>query len=705
MARGNGIIRCDFDLSLKLTSLNMEPESKMRSESYGKNRMQIPELPSTESASTSAKPKEDSQSVSSVFREVCESIAIAFILAFLFRTFIGEAFVIPTGSMAPTLMGRHRDLICPECGFNFQVGTSNEVDASGAVNPGVSLSSAICPNCRYTMDLSTPEARKENPSYGGDRILVSKFAYWFYEPQRWDVSVFFFPGKARENYIKRMVGLPNETVKISQGDIFTKPKDATEYTIQRKPPEKILATMRPVFDNDCQSEKLRMAGVPSSWMERDQLVSNVTSEPNSSWEVSEDGRTFRAVARKSNESSETVTSPWLTYQHLPLSYDQWESVLIGEQATVPAQLITDFLSYNMISPTRELSRIPATSTTAASSQNDSNSGSSSVSSSEAWSGAPLKQTFAENLSPRALQGNPLQQMEPHWVGDLILESELEITPTASGLNPDGDVIFSLIKGGCSFSATLNLGSGIVTLGTDGVVTSDAASHSAESIPPKFAPKAQTPILYPGTYRIRFANVDDRMTFWVNDQVQEFSESPEYQRPSERWRPVQTDLTPVRIGFRRGASATDGGVAVSGLKLYRDLYYIATRTTTSNPELGNELLYRGSEDTVISHLLSTPSRWDVFQNTPEVEMELGEDQFLFFGDNSACSLDGRQWVSSAFGNPASWGWDQPQYWVDRSLLKGKAVFLFWPHSWHYISSGNGEPTIPLWPNTERMKRIR
>ena len=50
-------------------------------------------------------------------RETIESIVVAFVLAFLFRTFEAEAFVIPTGSMAPTLMGKHKDLTCPECGY------------------------------------------------------------------------------------------------------------------------------------------------------------------------------------------------------------------------------------------------------------------------------------------------------------------------------------------------------------------------------------------------------------------------------------------------------------------------------------------------------------------------------------------------------------------------------------------------------------
>jgi len=53
-----------------------------------------------------------------VFRETVESLVVAFVLAFLFRTFEAEAFVIPTGSMSPSLQGQHKDVECTHCGYS-----------------------------------------------------------------------------------------------------------------------------------------------------------------------------------------------------------------------------------------------------------------------------------------------------------------------------------------------------------------------------------------------------------------------------------------------------------------------------------------------------------------------------------------------------------------------------------------------------------
>ncbi|HTU26549.1 MAG TPA: S26 family signal peptidase, partial [Pirellulales bacterium] len=128
-------------------------------------------------------------------RETIESVIVAFVLAFLFRTFEAEAFVIPTGSMAPTLQGRHKDLICPECNLPYRVGASSEVDdevqrdvqrwTDELRNPRLTdreqqrlkdlisssdLVRGTCPNCRFPMSIDprTAEGEKWQP-FNGDR--------------------------------------------------------------------------------------------------------------------------------------------------------------------------------------------------------------------------------------------------------------------------------------------------------------------------------------------------------------------------------------------------------------------------------------------------------------------------------------------------------------------------------------------------------
>src|SRR5438045_8830783 len=91
------------------------------------------------------------------WRETVESVAMAVILALLFRGFVAEAFVIPTGSMAPTLMGRHKDVQCPECGQWYQTGASSERSQDGGLT-GAFVTTTTCPICRYTqrLDIRSP---------------------------------------------------------------------------------------------------------------------------------------------------------------------------------------------------------------------------------------------------------------------------------------------------------------------------------------------------------------------------------------------------------------------------------------------------------------------------------------------------------------------------------------------------------------------
>src|SRR6188768_3820715 len=110
-----------------------------------KNPSKIP-FPSAKASTPAAAiaPKAESYAM----RETVESIVIAFVLAFLFRTFEAEAFVIPTGSMAPTLMGRHKDVDCPKCGHRYQVGASEEEPSEDRDQMPSKIIAGECPICR-----------------------------------------------------------------------------------------------------------------------------------------------------------------------------------------------------------------------------------------------------------------------------------------------------------------------------------------------------------------------------------------------------------------------------------------------------------------------------------------------------------------------------------------------------------------------------
>ena len=75
--------------------------------------------PSVPSAPTPPTPRQNEDASLASIIDTIEAIIIALILALTFRAFVVEAFVIPTSSMAPTLLGAHFNVICPVCGYAF----------------------------------------------------------------------------------------------------------------------------------------------------------------------------------------------------------------------------------------------------------------------------------------------------------------------------------------------------------------------------------------------------------------------------------------------------------------------------------------------------------------------------------------------------------------------------------------------------------
>lgn len=53
----------------------------------------------------------------------------------------------------------------------------------------------------------------------GELILVNRLSYYFVSPSRGDSIVFIFPGTRSDRYIKRIIGLPGETIQISSDEI------------------------------------------------------------------------------------------------------------------------------------------------------------------------------------------------------------------------------------------------------------------------------------------------------------------------------------------------------------------------------------------------------------------------------------------------------------------------------------------------------
>src|SRR5262245_43355449 len=180
--------------------------------------------------------------------ETIQSLVVAFVLAMTFRGFVTEGFVIPTGSMAPTLLGQHVLAHHDQTGVEFTVGTDQYPD------PVVRIPTAVRQLPDPMLGPSYPGIEKGLlPRRMGDRILVLKCLYPFAEPKRFDVVVFKNPtdptGDAA-NYIKRLIGLPNEHIWLADGDVFASSDFGKTFRIQRKPEHVQRAVWQPVSNSD-----------------------------------------------------------------------------------------------------------------------------------------------------------------------------------------------------------------------------------------------------------------------------------------------------------------------------------------------------------------------------------------------------------------------------------------------------------------------
>ncbi len=167
-----------------------------------------------------------------------------FVWLLVLKTFFLPLFIIPTGSMAETLMGAHATYTCPNCGYEFPVGFHT------AGGPNI----VQCPNCRYQQPTQreSPTGVRLNKK-AGDRIVVNAWPFDIggaLGPHRWDVVVFKNPNEPDVNYIKRLIGLPGETIEIIDGDVWVRKPGEDRLHPARKTPYAQQALWFSYFNQD-----------------------------------------------------------------------------------------------------------------------------------------------------------------------------------------------------------------------------------------------------------------------------------------------------------------------------------------------------------------------------------------------------------------------------------------------------------------------
>jgi signal peptidase I len=176
-------------------------------------------------------------------------------------------------------------------------------------------------------------------------------------------------------------------------------------------------------------------------------------------------------------------------------------------------------------------------------------------------------------------------------------------------NNQGELILELAEGSERFHARFDLATG------------DCSLVQLGGREPKVLANQEKVLTKPGTYALRFANFDDRLTLWVDGNLP-FGEGVPYV-PATPEPGHDNNKQPANIGVRGGAN-----LSVSKVQLWRDTFY----TVYPDPaqQLGVKTMY------------------------------VQPGHYLCLGDNSTESADSR-----------SWGL------VPERLMLGRALLVYWP----------------------------
>ena len=235
----------------------------------------------------------------------------------------------------------------------------------------------------------------------------------------------------------------------------------------------------------------------------------------------------------------------------------------------------------------------------------------------------------------------------------------------------GKLTVELIKDGQAFRCVLDLAAGSAEIEIPG---GDA----------KTAPRAAMGgISRVGSHQIFFANVDHQLTLLVDDKKVEFD-------PPAIWSDVAPGVAPA--GSPAGIGSIGAALQVNHFRILRDIYYTYDKD-------------RYRDDIAPAGWPANVDQWSCFPPDGIEKLRragadvrsydqyffLGNNQFFTLGDNTRLSQDGRFW--------------SPIHFVARKLLIGKALVIYWPHSFDHVSIFGHQIPFPYWPNFARMGFVR
>jgi signal peptidase I len=427
-------------------------------------------------------------------------------------------------------------------------------------------------------------------------VLVSKFPFdnghfgAAGRPNRFDVVVFKYPvepqkGQTPMNYIKRLCGLPGEWIAIFNGDLYVCDTiDDPSVTHSRPSDPKDLWQKEYMYSNDDASVRAFQAGDFHILRKTPDLILAMRRIVYDNDHQAKDLIEKKAKPRWQDRGGWAANDPVAPKVFRVNGEDdqahwlRYQHLLFNRSNVYPLGAVAD--------PPPEL----------------------------------IRNFLGYNTGERA-EPSGAHQGDQSWVGDLSLDCAATVEAA------QGELTLELSKGPDRFQARFDLEAGTVSLWR---LTGGQATELAKPVPA---------IAKPGTYKLRFANVDSRLTVWVDEKLPfQDADHKEGGIDYAPWLPKSTNdpydpsadannRDPASVGTSRAAK-----LSVAHLQLWRDSYYTTAGDSRS------------------------------FGSTDLRTMYVQPGHFLCLGDNSSESSDSRYWGL-----------------VPQRLLLGRALVVYYPFS--------------------------